>query len=63
MTFVEYLEMRRRIEGQSGFEDRAQALATRLFQEEGTLPTVTQLWDRLIARAIGDESEGKIKST
>lgn len=63
MTFVEYLKMRKLVETDPVFARQAEELATRLFQEEGTLPTVNQLWDRLIARAIGDESEGKIKST
>ncbi len=48
--------MRRRVESVSPtLAKRADVLALDLHLAEGTLPTATLLWDRLIARAIKDE--------
>lgn len=57
-SLVEYLKLRRRLETVSTtLVMQAEELAEKLHKEEGGLPFTSLLWDRLIARAIKDESK------
>jgi hypothetical protein len=62
-SVVEYLRLRRRVETVSPtLAQKVDDLVKKLHAEEGNMPTVTQLWDRLIARAIKDERAPESKT-